>query len=177
MVRTHCLLKNKSCTIFLCAHYTMDSDYKIMQNIIIDCTVMFRMALLIILAIMFPLNINYASSEESTRAIQAIWKVMLHWWISVSWCSAVSLKCQNTQTQQHSITYQKTWIINETAVETLYHTKHKFQIKKSTDYWNHLQFWLLISHSGWQISYTALNFYSWNLPCELTLWRVTVMRQ
>jgi hypothetical protein len=56
----------------------MDSDYKIMQNIIIDCTVMFRMALLIILAIMVPLNINYASSEESTRAIQAIWKVMLH---------------------------------------------------------------------------------------------------
>ena len=76
---------------FLCAHYTMDSNYKIMQItiitttiiiiiiiIIIDCMVMFRTAILIILAIMFPLNINYASSEESTHAIQAFWKVMLH---------------------------------------------------------------------------------------------------
>jgi hypothetical protein len=62
---------------FLCAHYTMDSDYKIMKNIIIDCTVMFRMAVLIIVAIMFPININYASSEEITGAIQAFWKVML----------------------------------------------------------------------------------------------------
>lgn len=43
---------------------------------------------------------------------------MLRWWISVSWCSTISLKCQNTQTQQHNITYQKTWIINKTAVET-----------------------------------------------------------
>jgi len=60
----------------LWAHYTMDSDYKIMQNIIIDCTVMFRTAVLIILAIMFPLNINCASSEQSTGAIQAFWKVM-----------------------------------------------------------------------------------------------------
>ena len=50
----------------------------IMQNIIIDCTVMFRMAILTILAIMFPLNVNSASSEESTLAIQAFWKVMLH---------------------------------------------------------------------------------------------------
>jgi hypothetical protein len=55
----------------------MDSDYKIMQNIIINCTVMFRTAVLIILAIMFPLNTNYASSEESKRAIQAFWKVIL----------------------------------------------------------------------------------------------------
>jgi len=55
----------------------MDSDYKIMQNIIIDCTVMFRTAVLIILAIMFPLTVNYASSEESKRAIQAFWKVIL----------------------------------------------------------------------------------------------------
>jgi len=61
----------------LCTHYTMDSDYKIMQNIIIDCTVMFRTAVLIILAIMFPLTVNYASSEESKRAIQAFWKVIL----------------------------------------------------------------------------------------------------
>lgn len=121
--------------IFLCANYTTDSDYKITQNIIIDCTMMFRRAVLIILAIMFSLNINYASSEESTRAIKAFWKVMLCWWISVSWRSTVSLKCQNTQNQQHSIAYQKTWIINKTAVETLYHTKHKFQNKKSTVYW------------------------------------------
>jgi len=162
---------------FLCAHYTMDSDYKITQNIIINCMVMFRTAVFIILVIMFPLNINYASSEESTGAIQALWKVMASWWISVSWRNTISLKFQNTQTQQHSITYQKTWILNKTAVETLYHTKHKFQIKKFTVYWNHLQFWLLISHSGQQISYTALNFWSWNLPCELTLWRLTVMRQ
>jgi hypothetical protein len=64
---------------FLCAHYTMDSDYKIMQNvIIIDGMVMFRTAVLIILAIMSSLNINYASSEESKRAIQAFWKVILH---------------------------------------------------------------------------------------------------
>jgi len=56
---------------FLCANYTTDSDYKITQNIIIDCTMMFRRAVLIILAIMFSLNINYASSEESTHAIKA----------------------------------------------------------------------------------------------------------
>lgn len=116
----------------LCAHYTMDSDYKIVQNIIIDGMVMFRTAVLIILAIMFPLNINFASSQESTGAIK---EVMASWWISVSWCNTVSLKCQNTQTQQRSITYQKTWNINKTAVETLYHTKHKFQITKSTVYW------------------------------------------
>jgi hypothetical protein len=54
----------------------MDSDYKITQNIIINCMVMFRTAVFIILVIMFPLNINYASSEESTGAIQALWKVM-----------------------------------------------------------------------------------------------------
>jgi len=44
-----------SCRIFLCTHFTMDSDYKIMQNIIINCTVMFRTEVLIILAIMFHL--------------------------------------------------------------------------------------------------------------------------
>ena len=62
---------------FFCTHYTLDSDVKIMQNIIIDCMVMFRTAVLIILAVMFPLNINYASSEESTCVIQVFWNVML----------------------------------------------------------------------------------------------------
>jgi len=50
----------------------MDSDYKIVQNIIIDGMVMFRTAVLIILAIMFPLNINFASSQESTGAIKEV---------------------------------------------------------------------------------------------------------
>jgi len=159
MVRTHCLLKDMSYWFFCALTTQWTLDYKIMQ-IIINCTVMFTTAVLITLAIIFTLNINYASCEESKCAIQAFWKVILRWWISVSWHSTVPLKCQNTHTQQHSITYQKTWIINKTAAETLYHTKHKFQIKKSTVYWNHLQYWLLISHSGWHIFYTALNLYS-----------------
>lgn len=62
---------------FLCAHYTLHSDFKVMQRNNINCTVTFTTGILVILAIMFPLNINHTSSEESTNSVQVFWDVML----------------------------------------------------------------------------------------------------
>jgi hypothetical protein len=64
------------CMIF-CALTTHWSDFKVMQRNIINCMVTFTTGVPVVLAIMVTLNINYASSQESTSAVQVFWDVLL----------------------------------------------------------------------------------------------------